>query len=270
LLFKVLNELPRSLRKANPAVPGDVELLVLRELCKDPSKRSQSAAEMLESFKWLAAYEKRDSGLSLLGTKIRNKVASGSLGERKDSGTSSASRVLSQIANRTPSAWAKTVAQSRTRKAILFGLAIVAALVIGIVIAVVLARKTGIAAVPVSASAAPISATAPQANRQIVEIHVVGAPVEAQILYDGAVVPENPFRVESKAALVKIEVQATGYEPFATMITPTKNTEVKVSLKRENKKNRANPLRDATVLPEKSKVNFKKGKRGTKFGKDFE
>jgi len=128
----------------------------------------------------------------------------------------------------------------------------------------------------------PAPAAAEPAKSRVVEIRVVGAPEGAEILFDGAIVPMNPFSVEPREALVKLEVRAPGYEKFATMIAPSEDREVPVSLKLEIKKSKGGRRGDASAhkdsaaapvpdpAPAPAKEGLKDGKRGTKFGKDFE
>ena len=291
LLISVLTEAPPPPSELNPKITPEVEALVLRELSKDPAARSQSAAEMLQAFEKLTSYVERASGMTLLGSQIRSDVAGGDLGSPKSGmgSQSSGSRVLSQRAKGTPGVWSGTEAKKGSRAGLAVGIVAALMLVLGVVAVVLL--KGGYLAAPVAAPALPVPTTTPIARdvvtepveaepapKPVVEIHVVGAPEGAEILFDGAVVPVNPFSVEPKEALVKIEVRAPGYESFATMIAPSTDREVPVSLKLEVKKSGGGRRGDAKArnksaaapVPAPSGNTLKKGKRGTKFGKDFE
>jgi eukaryotic-like serine/threonine-protein kinase len=298
LLISVLTAEPRPLRQLNPRIPTDAEALVLKELSKDPAARSQSAIEMLEAFKGLAAYKERGNGLSLLGTQLHAGVASGDIGAATDrGGGSSASRVLSQMAKATPGVWSGTEAKKGPRPALVGGLVAAAVIAVAAVVFVLL-RGSGTPVAPVAPVAAPIvapaapppaaapvpaPAAAPEpAVARVVSIRVVGAPEGAQILFDGAAVPMNPFSVEPKEGLVKLEVRAPGYEPFATMIAPSEDREVPVSLDKiskgsHGKKAAPQPAPQPEAKPEpkpepkpEAGAKLKDGKRGTKFGDAFE
>jgi serine/threonine-protein kinase len=292
LLIHVLTEAPRPPRELNPEIPADAEALVLKELEKDPAARSQTAIEMLEAFKGLAAYRERERGMSVLGTQLHGGVASGDLGGAVGGGGgSSASRVLSQMAKATPGAWSGTAAKKGPRPA-LVGALVAAALLALAAVVFFLLKGTDAPVVPVALPAAPVAAPAPApavpppaepALSPVVSIHVVGAPEGAEILFDGAAVPMNPFSVEPKAALVKLEVRAPGYAAFATMIAPSADREVVVSLEPDEKpgskksskgshakKAEAGTATAPTPKSDAAGAKLKEGKRGTKFGDSFE
>jgi hypothetical protein len=285
----------------NPAIPADAEALVLKELSKDPERRSQSAAEMLEAFRGLAAYTERQRGMSVLGTQLRAGVASGDLGASTDRGSSSASRVLSQMAKATPGVWSGTAARKGPRPAVVGALvagALIAVAAIAFVLlqgrqppAAVVAPIAPPAAAPApTAPVAPAPTAAPAAAARVVSIHVVGAPAGAEILWDGAAVPMNPFSVEPSAGLVKLEVRADGFEPYATMVAPSEDRELAVSLDKAAKgghgkkaappaEAKAAPAPEAKAEPKpeakpepkpEAGSKLKEGKRGTKFGDSFE
>jgi serine/threonine-protein kinase len=287
LLISVLTEAPKPMRELNAAIPADVDAMVLKELSKDPAARSQSAGEMLAAFGTLAAFQAREAGMTMIGSRIHRGVAGGDLGGPlgAEEGEPSASRVLSEMARGTPGAWSGTAARGGPPRTLVVGL-VAAAVVIAGVVAVVLVKGTGGAAAPVAvapiparasaeiaqpAAPEPAPAAAPAEKDRVVQIRVVGAPEGAEILFDGAVVPVNPFPVEPQEALVKLEVRAPGYEAFATMIAPSADREVPVSLKRESRKVKDGAKAPAPAhAPAPPDDGFKDGKRGTKFGKEFE
>jgi serine/threonine-protein kinase len=231
LLVSVLTEEPPLPRRLRPEIPANAEALVLKELSKDPADRSQTAAEMLEALRGLEAFAERESGLSLLGTRIKNRVASGDLGSQigAHGAGSSASRVLSQMAKGTPGAWAGTAAKKGTNPALVIGLA-AAALVVAGLAAFFLVKGTGGSPAPVVVPAVPPSAARPDAEKGV-QITVKGAPEGATIIYEGAPVPTNPFRVKRTATLAPLRVEAPGFEPFAISVVPEKDAVVDVAMK---------------------------------------
>jgi hypothetical protein len=282
LLVNVLTAEPRPLRALNPKIPADAEALVLKELSKDPAQRSGSAIEMLEAFKALEAFAERASGMSLLGTRIRNSVASGDLGKTGGGkgSPSSASRVLSQLVKGTPRSWTGTAAKPGIKPALVVGLAAAALVVVGLVVFVVL-KGTGGTSPPIAApSIAPVQAPAPAplsaapVADDVVRITVEGAPPGAAIFFDDAPVPMNPFPVKRREALTKIEVRADGFEPFVTAVIPKEDTVVKVAMKasksRSSDAHAAKPAKAPPAEAKKQDSRFKEGKRGTKIGTDFE
>jgi tRNA A-37 threonylcarbamoyl transferase component Bud32 len=288
LLISVLTGEPRPLRELNPGIPADAEALVLKELNKDPAARSQSAIEMLEAFKGLAAYKQREMGMSLLGTQLQRGVAGGDLGGSLASGGSSASRVLSQMAKATPGAWSGTAAKRGPRPALVVGL-VAAALIVGAAAVFFLVKGSGAPVVPILMPPMPLApppaalpATEPKpAPARVVSIRVTGAPESAEILFDGAAVPTNPFSVEPREGLVKLEVRVPGYRAFATMIAPSEDREVVVSLEPAEKaggsakkgvkgSHGAQETKKGTGASDAAGAKLKEGKRGTKFGDSFE
>jgi hypothetical protein len=123
-----------------------------------------------------------------------------------------------------------------------------------------------------------------------VRITVVGAPEGATILYDGTPVPANPFPVERKETMARIEVRAEGFEPFVTAVIPSADATVKVALEalaaRERDGRRRPASREsataaqAPIVPPAAptapavdppvKKKYKEGKAGAKVGTDFE
>jgi serine/threonine-protein kinase len=229
LLINVLTAEPRPPRELDPSIPVEVEALVLRELSKDPRSRSSGARELLIELQRLSAYSERESGLSLLGTRLQAGVASGDLGRTKGgSGVqSSASKVLSQLA-RTPGVWAGTAAKRKSRTLLWAGIAagVVVAGGLGLYLAVSgeQAPATGTAEVP---AAIPAAAAAEQG----VTITLQGVPEDARIIYDGARIPENPFRVKRSSLYAPLRVEADGFEPFTTSVMPDADKNVVVELK---------------------------------------
>jgi serine/threonine-protein kinase len=237
LLINVLTGAPRPPRELEPSLPAEVEALVLRELSKNPASRSQSARELLGELQRLAAYRERESGLSLLGTRIGSGVAGGDLGEARGGkgSQSSASRVLSQMA-RTPGLWAGTKAKPKSR--MLLGGGIAAGVVVATGVAVYLALTPGDPTLTPALSrgergngnAASVDGLTPAAADGV-RITIEGAPDGARIVFDGARIPENPFRVRRTSLYVPLRVEADGFEPYTTSVMPDADKNVVVELK---------------------------------------
>jgi tRNA A-37 threonylcarbamoyl transferase component Bud32 len=235
LLINVLTTEARTPREINPSIPADAEAVILKQLRKDPAERSQSAREMLEELKELSAFAERASGMSFLGTKIRKGFAGGDLGSvvAAPGSSSSASRVLSEMAHKgTPGGWSGTATGKGPPKAIVIGLSAAALVVAGIVVFVLTrgepAPVIAPALVPV---AAPQPVAAPPSIDEGVLVTVEGAPAGATILFNGAPVPMNPFRVTRAKTIFPLRVEATGYEPFATSIVPAEDQKIAVAMK---------------------------------------
>src|SRR5262249_18733809 len=55
LLQQIMNEEPPPARKLNPAVPRDLETIVLKAMARDPERRYQSAEELAEDLRHFVA-----------------------------------------------------------------------------------------------------------------------------------------------------------------------------------------------------------------------
>jgi serine/threonine-protein kinase len=305
LLISVLTEEPPPLRAHRPELPADAEALVLKELSKDPALRSQTAIEMLEAFRQLAAFSERDSGMSLLGTQLERRVASGDLGSVIDpSGSSpaSASRVLSQLAKATPGAWAGTAAKRGPNPALIAGIA-AGVLVLGVAGFLVVRGVAGGATATTGPSSPAVPAAAPAALDEGVLVSVKGAPEGATVYFNGAPVPMNPFRVARAKTIFPLRVEAAGFEAFVTSVVPAGDLVVDVAMKpaaapvadeagiappskSKSKKKKTHseaaaptpaaptPAAGATEpspqTPPKAEGSIKKGKKGTMVSSDFE
>ncbi|HUT79371.1 MAG TPA: serine/threonine-protein kinase [Polyangia bacterium] len=232
LLINVLTSEPRSMRELEPSIPAEVEALVYRELSKDRRARSSSARALLGDLQTLAAYSERESGLSLLGTRIRADVASGDLGKTKGgSGVqSSASKVLSQMA-RTPGVWAGTAAKRKGRRMLWGGIAAGALVAGAVAVYLALVPAPGERALAPGPSAGGGGEVLAPAAEDGVQITVQGMPEGARIIYDGARIPENPFRVKRSSLYVPLRVEADGFEPFTTSVVPEADRIVLVEVK---------------------------------------
>jgi len=238
LLINVLTTEARRPRELNPSIPADVETVVLRQLKKSPEERSQSAKGMLEELNEVSAFAERASGLSLLGTKIRRGFAGGDLGSiiGAPASKSSASRVLSEMARKgTPGGWAGTAGGKGPSRRLLIGLGagvVALAGAVALVVGLVFSGTTD----PAPVLAAPPAVLAqPQAGQPALDegvlVTVEGAPEGATIIYNGAPVPMNPFRVARAMTIFALRVEAPGFEPFATSLVPLEDQKVVVELK---------------------------------------
>ena len=248
LLINVLTAAPRPPRKLEPSIPAEVEALVLRELDKNRTLRSVDARSLLEDLQRLGAYSERQSGLSLLGTRMESGVASGDLGKtRSGSGVqSSASKVLSQMA-RTPGIWARTTSKNRSRAPLYGGIAAGVLAVAGVVLFLVFGTGTGTSSTPAEI---PVAAEATLPAGQGVQITVQGAPDDARIVYDGARIPENPFRVKRASIYVALRVEADGFEPYVASVVPDADRIVIVEMKPAS----AEPPSEEDIEPTESAI----------------
>ena len=80
-----------------------------------------------------------------------------------------------------------------------------------------------------TAAAIPAAAQGPVAPTSVA-ITVKGAPEGALVFFDDMLVTENPFRVKAAPASANLRVQAPGYEPYLTAITPNADQEIVVTL----------------------------------------
>ena len=299
LLVNVLTKEPRPPSEVYADFPIDAEPVVMKEISKDPADRSQSTAEFIASLKTLGAYSERQEGLTLLGTIIKaNSFAGGDLGSKISGTEVSAIDVLAQIAQKgTPGSWVDTSNPPPKSKKTMVTVLLVAlaVIVIGAVGAVFLVMSNDEAPVTV-APAMPVPEFVPVKNG--VEIHIKDLPEGAQIFFDKAPVPMNPFRVAREQTLKQIKVEAAGFEPFVTSVVPSEDQSLEVALKeivkeiakdetaedketasgsssgkskRGKKKSSEEEKDDEDIkAPVEEKAKISSGGRGTKFSEDFD
>ena len=111
-------------------------------------------------------------------------------------------------------------------------------------------------------------------------ITVMGAPPGARIAFDGAPVQENPFKVLQRDASFVLSVEADGYGAFKTLVSTKADKIVDAVLKplaavverettdKPSTKANQKKVRHTSASAPSSKI--EDGKRGTKFGTDFE
>jgi serine/threonine-protein kinase len=303
LLINVLTTAPRPPREMNPAFPAEAEPLVLRCLSKDPAERPTTALGMIEELKALQAFAGRTESLTHFAAGATERsFAGGDLGPASATPRSGrgASNLLADLQG-TPARWTGTV-ERKPRRGLVIGLAAAAVAAVGVALFLALTpgpspaggrgENTPVDPVPavVAEPAAPDPGPEAPAAPAPVRITVVGAPEGATILYDGTPVPANPFPVERKETMARIEVRAEGFEPFVTAVIPSADATVKVALEalaaRERDGRRRPASREsataaqAPIVPPAAptapavdppvKKKYKEGKAGAKVGTDFE
>ncbi len=297
LIINVLTVLPCPLAEIRSDIPEEVDALILAILSKNPAERPSSALELLESLKTTEEYGRHKEGLTILASGIDHRTfAGGDLGQSSNvDGTDVASNVFSSMSEKgTPGMWAETSRgpdKSGFGKGLLFGLVAVAVVIVAVVGILVLGNmwqkdQQVVPIVPVSPISTELAQKKPTMDEGVT-VTIEGAPQNARIIYQGVHVPMNPFKVESKQTIMPLKVEADGFETFATSIVPSENRTVVVEMKPIKKKfeKRSQSSKRTSKIDKKAgtkskvpqatskpsgKKKFKKGKRGTKFGSDFE
>ena len=291
LLINVLTEAPRPPRDAFPEFPAEAEGLVLRALSKEPGDRPQTAMEFLDALKKMSGFSERHEHLTrITSTAAHRSFAAGDLGaEIVASDGKTASDVYARMQrDATPGIWAATRTgrpkRNRTKAAVIAGLAVAAVAGIGVLV-VLNARspeerppdaRTGD---PGAAAPASEPKAAGAAQEAAVFITVFGAPPGAKITFDGAPVLENPFKVLQRDASFVLSVEAEGHEPFRALVSTKADKIVDAALRplaaaegkaavKTGAKTKAKKDQGSGSDASSSKIN--EGKRGVKFGKDFE
>ncbi len=247
ILIKTSTEAPRPPREVYPEFPMEAEGVLMRSLSKEPDKRYQSTAEMLDALGSLKGFEQRQEMLTQFASGItKRSYAAGDLGDAvSDAGLDSdvAKEVLSEVVREaTPGGWTRTTGSPKggkqRRNLGLVGLALASLVVVGgiVVFALnMLSTEDNPAVVPLTATP-PVSSTAEDGSTvssedQGVLINVEGAPEGARIFYDNSEVPKNPFRVKKGQIVIPLRVEAKGYEPSRLSLIPSKDQVLEVALK---------------------------------------
>jgi serine/threonine protein kinase len=234
IIVNILTVEPIPPVQAHPGFPAEATAVVLRALAKDPAARFENAEAMIAEMAVLTAYGGRQERLTRIAADAdKTTFAGGSLGDKlsSPSGPDVAKNVLSQVVRaRTPAGWSGTDARPKGRNKALIAVVIVAAVITlgGAGAAVVIWGGAGgaiakPAAIPAAIPAAPAAPTS-------VAITVKGAPEGALLFFDDMLVTENPFRVKAVPSSSTVRVQAPGYEPYVTAITPNADQEIVVSM----------------------------------------
>ncbi len=292
LLINVLTASPRPPREAFPGFPADAERLVMRALSKDPAERPQNATEFLDELKQTSGFGARQEHLTRMASSAVDRTfAAGDLGgELSQSDSAAASDVYAKMRHdATPGSWSATRTEEpkrgRPKIAIVGGAAAAVVAAVGVVF--FLTNRSSEKTPLVAPASAPVAAAAPSSSQArsaartgTVFITVTGAPPGAKITFDGAPVQENPFKVLRRDASFVLSVEADGYEPFKALVSTKADKIVDAVLQplaavveRENTdKPSAKAKQKKEQRPSASAPSSKieDGKRGTKFGKEFE
>ncbi|MCU0662886.1 MAG: protein kinase [Myxococcota bacterium] len=228
LIITVLTSDPKPPRELVSSIPQEVNDLVIQQLSKDPQKRSQSAAALLQSLLHLTDFDQRNSGMSSLATRISQQVAGGDIGKERDEGhQSSASKVLQQFMRKTPGGWARTTSNRNNGPWMALGMggALLVVAMVAFGYFVLANREPAAGTVPLS-SPPPVALAADKG----VQIEIVGLPKNAQVLFNGAPVLVNPFRVPRAETLHPLVVRLEGHEPFSVSVMPNEDLRIEAKL----------------------------------------
>jgi hypothetical protein len=156
--------------------------------------------------------------------------------------TRTAEMNFSDTTSTTPKAWSADLSVQRAGKS-----STVTYLAIGVVVAFALvvvvgvgyweyARGTGAPRItstlsPLSTSAKSPSPVATQPLNATVSVTIEGAPADAKVYFDGALISDNPFVVRREAVFLPLVIEAEGYEPYKIRISTDRDQSVRVSLK---------------------------------------
>lgn len=237
LVSKILDEQLRIPEPSGNDLPGDFIALVQRAVSKDPAARHQSAMEMLDGLRALADWPRRAHELSALSARIETVAPPQELLDSTqisgDLPTPEVIRVEIDTGQREPttSREGTAFAPRRPRSGLTTGVtAVVAAVLASSAVGLLVLRAVqhrGSNSTPRPIADVPAQ-TVPRQDGVLISL--VGVPQGATILYDGAPVSINPFRVVSRHTIVPIRVEAPGREPFVTTIVPSADTTVQVEL----------------------------------------
>jgi serine/threonine protein kinase len=203
---------------------------------KDPEERFQTAIDMLDALKGLAAWPQRAAAFSELAQGLRMRDVSAPIATTQVSPESPVARA------RTPDAklatdLAETVADgaslqprdsiTRAGTPWILGITAVVSLT-ALVFFVVWLRASSVepGATPANMERGSLSADGRQ-----VTISIVGPPPGANVTYDGTAISSNPFRVAPTHTLMPIRVEFPGYEPFVATVIPMRDTTVRVRMR---------------------------------------
>ena len=229
LLAQVLKGEIRPPEEANPDFPSEARPLLFKAMARDRTDRYPSAEALLSALRELSAWNERLERLAavtegLFGTTVAQGGLGASDAASADEQADAEAMLAAMVQNSTPSKVASGARDAREKEPParwpwwIAGAAALIAAGVGVSFAI---QRPEIPAIP-SASAAA---------EQIVEIRVTGAPEGARILYEGALVPSNPFRAQRSVAVRPLIVEAPGHEPYAVSVVPDGDKVVEVTLK---------------------------------------
>lgn len=235
-LYRIVTDEPPPLKSPIEELSPEAIAIVETAMSKDPDDRFASAADMLSALQKLPAWSERAAAFADLAKELRARDIAPAVETTQVSPESPLAPRRATPEAKLPSDFVETVADgaslqprdSLTRSGTpwLIRLAAVFSLA-ALVLFVFWLRNTE----PPPATAPATSGTSldlPKAAR--VSITIVGAPAGATVTYDGVLIPENPFLVESTHTLMPIRVVSPGYETFVATVIPTRDTTVRVSM----------------------------------------
>jgi serine/threonine-protein kinase len=290
LLVKILNDDPTPPSEVNPGFPSKAEPVVMKAMARDPADRYQSAQEMLDAMAAFEEFKGSEARLSAVPLDPGSTtLASGDLGsETVTESMDVAGEVLAKISSETvPGAWetaqSTRMRDSRPRRSWL-PLALVGLLICAAILLVALRPwepapsdvPRGLPErepAPLNDSPPAEPKTEPEAP-ETVSITVTGAPEDAEISWEGSLVPINPFKVKRGEAIAPLRVEAPGYEPFSISLVPSEDRTVEAELVRAapaaEPESKTKPRSGKRSERGKQADGFKKGGRGTEFTEDFQ
>jgi serine/threonine-protein kinase len=230
ILDLVVRGEPTPPKNANPDFPDKAVDVVMKALSRDPDERYGSAAELLAAVRRFDGFDLRSERLSTLtsGNTVLT-CAAGDLGRRvRDRGSARelVEKELARLAEKSAEdSGPRTPPRRRGPFRVVAGIA--ALVVAALVLVFVLDRGDDSTDSASSTESTPGDEAAPIGE---VSIEVRGVPDGAAIFYDSAPMPTNPFSVPVGDAVVPLKVQATGFEPFAVSVVPSKDQQVQVRL----------------------------------------
>ncbi len=309
IMAKMTQE-PKDPKAVYPGFPQEAAGLVMAALRKDPAARPQSVSQLLEQLRALGAFGVRREGLARLfahGGAVAGENATWDGGDvaapasTQNRRGGSASALWQKV-------WSTPLGKAGVGVgAALVGLLLVLVFSTGgeqpVAKTAPQAPASGAAAAQsqnsAAMAAADLQAGEPsQQQASEVQIEVQGLPLGAVIYYDGARVPMNPFRVTLKEVIVPLKVEAAGYEDFITSLVPVEDQVVRVEMSQESPAGQEDSASDGgeeafegedavsapqaggddrkaepvkkKKKPRQDRPKFMKGKKGTKFGSEFE
>jgi len=236
LIVTILTKPPRPPSEVFPGFPEEALPVILKAIGKEPRDRFQSMQEMLDALKSLRSFDDRREHLTLLVSGIAKKpFAGGDLGGEAaaSSGGGVAEEVLAEVAKEaTPGAWPATgSAVTSSRKRLFIGLGGLAAAILILVMISLSVGEREKTALPSPVQPAPAVTSARAPDDQGVLITVEGAPQEARIYYEDALVPVNPFRVKRATTIAPLRIEAPGMIVYKVSVVPSRDQVVNVEMK---------------------------------------
>lgn len=252
-LYKIVTDEPPPLKSPIEELPAEAVEIVEKAMHKDPDERFASAADMLAALQALPAWSERAAAFDALTKELRVHDVVPAIETTQVSPESPLAPRRQTPAAKLPTDFVETVADgaslqprdsiTRAGTPWLLRVASIASLA-ALVMFVFWLRNSE---APPTASPAGASGTAPSKPPAArAKITIVGAPAGASVTYDGVLIPENPFEVESTNTVMPIRVTSPGYETFVATVVPTRDTTVRVSMHERDAAPTAAPVSSAT------------------------